>query len=541
MKQMVRLSCAILVAAALSGCNLPTYTKQVPSTTAQAGNKASADLGKLQQTATGQLGDDPRQLAVHVYGKPPRGLGDMTDLLTLQVRTVTAAGTTDQVLFSTPISGTNAERLELVDFAGDGKPFVVVHVKLEAVSDYSAAAVVYKWDGQVLKRVFAESAWFGRTYVQSSGGQPRLVIYRHFEPPYSEKYAPVDLLCKPCPKLHGTWEYGWQNGALRVVDHHETSHAYSLYGNDPPEQPVTPEAQALYKRGEALVAAGHAQEALQPLQGAIALIPDYSDAHNDLAAAYAQLRDWVRSRDEAAKVVKWNPWNAHAQYNLGLAELTLEHFPAAEKAFWVACALEEDRWEPHYGLGQAYEHQGQKPKAIQEYRRALEIEPANMAAQTALARLDPRGSATVTTKVLREADLVLGGFVLRQSTRDDVVAKVGKWSQQQYLNGAGWDLYKFATAGLGISTEGQPSFQVFQLYLGPGSNLQTSRGVGVGSTVDAVLAAYGTVPSTREAGAGVLVYHLPANERLQIAFRIAEGSVQQIAVGDEPFLWDAFR
>ncbi len=67
-----------------------------------------------------------------------------------------------------------------------------------------------------------------------------------------------------------------------------------------------------------------------------------------------------------------------ALYNkVGIAELQLEHFPAAEKAFKQAIRMDKQFGEPYNNLGVTYYEQKNAKKAIKQYLKALKVDEQN--------------------------------------------------------------------------------------------------------------------------------------------------------------------
>lgn len=70
--------------------------------------------------------------------------------------------------------------------------------------------------------------------------------------------------------------------------------------------------------------------AIQSLNRAIAIYPQYASAYNNLGAIYARLGDHVKEREALEKAIRLNDHLAAAYLNLGRMNMTDANFPAAE-------------------------------------------------------------------------------------------------------------------------------------------------------------------------------------------------------------------
>lgn len=82
------------------------------------------------------------------------------------------------------------------------------------------------------------------------------------------------------------------------------------------------------------------QKAIERLNKALALDPNYAQAYNNLAVAYARLGDSDRERQALQKAVVANDHFAPAFVNLGQMEMRLHNFTAAEDALQKATSVD---------------------------------------------------------------------------------------------------------------------------------------------------------------------------------------------------------
>ena len=116
-------------------------------------------------------------------------------------------------------------------------------------------------------------------------------------------------------------------------------------------------------------------DAVKSYEQALAINPDYTEAHNNLGIAHKelnQLDDAVKSYGQAFAI---NPDYAEAHYNLGIAHKELNQLDDAVKSLEKALAINPDFAEAHYNFGGALEGLGQLDEALASYDRAIAINP----------------------------------------------------------------------------------------------------------------------------------------------------------------------
>lgn len=130
-------------------------------------------------------------------------------------------------------------------------------------------------------------------------------------------------------------------------------------------------------------------------------------------------------------------------------------------------------------------------------------------------------------------------FAMQGITADlheaDVIRHLGKPTETGYVGGIGAKMLVYAPTGLAVVTE--PNSQtVHGWFLMEDSQLETSRGIRVGSPKEAVLEAYGP-PFSGDSTTDKLIYFLPEKPELRLTFHLWEGKVIMISAGIVPFLW----
>ncbi len=134
-------------------------------------------------------------------------------------------------------------------------------------------------------------------------------------------------------------------------------------------------AVALHLLGVIRCQEGDAGQAIELIGNAIALKPDYAEAHNNLGNA---LRDQGRLKEAVVvyrRALALKPDFAEAHNNLGNALNDQGKLEEAVAAYRRALELKLDFAEAHNNLGNALGDQGRLKEAVVVYRRALELKP----------------------------------------------------------------------------------------------------------------------------------------------------------------------
>jgi tetratricopeptide (TPR) repeat protein len=114
-------------------------------------------------------------------------------------------------------------------------------------------------------------------------------------------------------------------------------------------------------------------EAITEYKKAIALNPNYADAHNILGLAYANKGMRDEAIAEFKKAIALNPNDAEAHNNLGVAYGNKGMLDEAITEFKKAIALNPNYAEAHYNLAVSYYYKGQHGLAIKHCDQAIEL------------------------------------------------------------------------------------------------------------------------------------------------------------------------
>jgi tetratricopeptide (TPR) repeat protein len=121
--------------------------------------------------------------------------------------------------------------------------------------------------------------------------------------------------------------------------------------------------------------AGLFDKALQPLHRAIALNPKNSTAHSLLGKTYFALREYDKAAAELRAALEFGAIDFDTGFTLAIAYLQQRQFKDARQVFdWMIQHL-GDRPELHVVMGRAFRVAGRLPESIDEFKRAIALNP----------------------------------------------------------------------------------------------------------------------------------------------------------------------
>jgi tetratricopeptide (TPR) repeat protein len=216
----------------------------------------------------------------------------------------------------------------------------------------------------------------------------------------------------------------------------DPSRGAAAHAATPLDPSVPAEAGREFHRGEAAIAAGgraKLEEGVRHLEKAVALHPNFTQAHLKLGAVYLDLQEWEKAEAALRRTLAVDPKAANAHFALGEMFLRQKKYNEAERALQEGLKLEQRSWQGHLSLARVYwlkasamtdEAQARPPLALayQEANEALKLKPdladahllkGNLLlrarrAQEALRefreylRLSPQGEHAAQTKTLVE-------------------------------------------------------------------------------------------------------------------------------------------
>ena len=121
--------------------------------------------------------------------------------------------------------------------------------------------------------------------------------------------------------------------------------------------------------------AGQYQKALEPLGRAVRLDPRGVGAHHMLGKTYFMLGDFTKSVSELEAALDLAPGDYDIAYTLGLAHLKRHELAPARQIYERMLARLGDRPQLHIIFGRAYRETSFLPEAIEEFKKAVALDP----------------------------------------------------------------------------------------------------------------------------------------------------------------------
>ncbi|SDH72559.1 Tetratricopeptide repeat-containing protein [Paraburkholderia steynii] len=139
--------------------------------------------------------------------------------------------------------------------------------------------------------------------------------------------------------------------------------------------------------GNALLQRRQIAEAIDGYRHAVALRPDYAEAHNNLGNALREAGDANASMLSCAKAIELRPGYPEAYNNLGNALKALGDRDSAALAYQKAVSFRPDYAEAFSNLARAQAGRGHGDESIAAFRQAIAIDPTRTADLDSLATL----------------------------------------------------------------------------------------------------------------------------------------------------------
>jgi len=146
------------------------------------------------------------------------------------------------------------------------------------------------------------------------------------------------------------------------------------------DQAAPSAARKEYNQAVRLAGRGNAQQAIERLQRAIAIYPDYLEARNDLGAQYLKLKRFDEAAEQFSIVMEKNPRYFNSRFNLGLVLIERKNYAAAIEQLNRAIAIDSARPAARLWLGVALLQTGDLPVAERELSKALIMGGADLTA-----------------------------------------------------------------------------------------------------------------------------------------------------------------
>jgi tetratricopeptide (TPR) repeat protein len=123
------------------------------------------------------------------------------------------------------------------------------------------------------------------------------------------------------------------------------------------------------------------------LKRTIELAPEHADAHSDLAYVYGKQGKYDLMETEAKIATYYNPKSSAARYNLAFLYLNTSRIEEAIAQYQAIVQIApRESSNAHNQLGVICAQKGDLKQAVDSWKKALEVDPANESAQTNLQR-----------------------------------------------------------------------------------------------------------------------------------------------------------
>jgi tetratricopeptide (TPR) repeat protein len=117
-------------------------------------------------------------------------------------------------------------------------------------------------------------------------------------------------------------------------------------------------------------------EALSTLNEAVRLDPEYALPHTNLASVWLRKKEYDKAIEAARESIRLYP-EARSWTNLAQGLLNNRKLDEAKQAAAEALKLSPDLVNAHFTLGMIYDEEGDYAKAVESYRRVVELDPNN--------------------------------------------------------------------------------------------------------------------------------------------------------------------
>jgi Tfp pilus assembly protein PilF len=146
-------------------------------------------------------------------------------------------------------------------------------------------------------------------------------------------------------------------------------------------------ARALENMGTSLILQGQFRAALEQFLKAVEIDPENPELHHNLALVYQELGEYDLSLQHFQKALTINPKFSEARNNMGVLYVQLREWDLALQCFQKAVddILYKTPHFAYHNIGSVYFHKGQYLKAIENYQKALRLEPTYLQAYYDLA------------------------------------------------------------------------------------------------------------------------------------------------------------
>jgi Tfp pilus assembly protein PilF len=137
------------------------------------------------------------------------------------------------------------------------------------------------------------------------------------------------------------------------------------------------QAMRYYRLGQVQYEQGKTSPAIEAIEKALSIDPDFAEAHNYLGFIHLQQSELKEAERAFRRAVKIDPYFTDAWMNLGLAYRERQKFDQALDAF--GRALNDKTYRStekiHFNVGHLHLARGDYPEAIRSFEQALQSNP----------------------------------------------------------------------------------------------------------------------------------------------------------------------
>jgi len=135
------------------------------------------------------------------------------------------------------------------------------------------------------------------------------------------------------------------------------------------------EAREELVRGRTALGKKSYQESVGHLQRAVAVYPEFYEAHLLLGTAFIDTREWKKAEEAFSRAVELKAGSPAGILLLGEVYWRQKRYEEAEKTLLDGLKLDEKSWHGYFTLGRLYWDQGNVPKAGAAIGRSLQLKP----------------------------------------------------------------------------------------------------------------------------------------------------------------------
>jgi tetratricopeptide (TPR) repeat protein len=139
---------------------------------------------------------------------------------------------------------------------------------------------------------------------------------------------------------------------------------------------VPPEARKEFAKADAILTTHKGEttgEAIDHLQRALVLYPNFLEAQLKLGAVYMDLQQWDKAEQALKRAIEINSKTVNAYLALGEVYSRQKRYSEAEEALREGLMVEDRSWQGHYALARLYYAKGDLGKAARQVGLAIQL------------------------------------------------------------------------------------------------------------------------------------------------------------------------